>query len=621
MRRSVSINVKILGLFAASCLVFLLVMTLIQFRMMGLFDQESASTFRRSNLLVQQSVLERQTPNLNKALNYVLFLDELLEFVEDPADDNAKMIVGGSFLSLEEENKISRLAVYDRDYRIIAQFTSDGVPARQKALPQSLRTTYNECAETYENRLYFRGNENRDKEQIEPTEYCGAGVIINDDDEVIGFVEAALPPEVWLNDLATLTECAGATYDPVSQRFGLKTEPALYESVARLPEAKPVEDGSIVVSLQKKYFRADRIPILNPAGETISWIWLTRNETEKIKDQRSNLEMGIALFIGLGVVTMLIAYFILRTSIIRPVHRTIDGMVRSVRQVEDAVEALNQRSQELADGTNNQAAALQQSSASLEQISGMTNMNAENAGKADQLMKSTNTQVEQANANFHRLDTSIREIADASAKTSQIIKTIDEIAFQTNLLALNAAVEAARAGEAGAGFAVVAGEVRNLAVRAADAANNTSQLIETTVDKVDEGLGCLKDTNEAFTGIVAQAMEAGNLIGEIAVASREQSQGLQQLNRAISDIDHVIQKNACEAQEGAALADTMRKEAGLMSSFVVALRTIIKGNRGDGPSLSDRKPELTLEVEDADESTPKLSGQNTKHLTGPEQQQ
>ena len=177
-----------------------------------------------------------------------------------------------------------------------------------------------------------------------------------------------------------------------------------------------------------------------------------------------------------------------------------------------------------------------------------------------------------------QLTISMQEISKASEETSKIIKTIDEIAFQTNLLALNAAVEAARAGEAGAGFAVVADEVRNLAMRAADAAKNTAALIEGTVKKVTEGTALVKTTNDAFMEVAGSTKKVGELVGEIAAASIEQAQGIEQVNIAVTEMDKVTQQNAATAEESASVSEELNAQAEEMNSEFRELSAMVGGN-------------------------------------------
>ena len=206
-------------------------------------------------------------------------------------------------------------------------------------------------------------------------------------------------------------------------------------------------------------------------------------------------------------------------------------------------------SKNLAKSTSDQSASVEETSSSLEEMTSMTRQNAGNANQANELMQTAKEIIEKANGAMNQLIQSMRDIGHASEETQKIVKTIDEIAFQTNLLALNAAVEAARAGEAGAGFAVVADEVRNLALRAATAAKNTSELMADVVTKVRNG-GKLVDTaNEAFKEITDSSMNVVNLIGEIAEASQEQSNGIEQINIAVSEISNETQSNAASADE------------------------------------------------------------------------
>ena len=209
-------------------------------------------------------------------------------------------------------------------------------------------------------------------------------------------------------------------------------------------------------------------------------------------------------------------------------------------------------------------------------------------------MQKANLVVNKANESMDQLIFSMDDIAKASEETSKIIKTIDEIAFQTNLLALNAAVEAARAGEAGAGFAVVADEVRNLAMRAADAAKNTAQLIEGTVQKVSLGTKLVSNTNDAFRQVADSTVKVGGLVSEISEASKEQSDGIDQVNNAITQMDKVVQQNAANAEESASASEEMSAQAKQLKNYISELILLIQGSKGEQTNRSSAKMARTI---------------------------
>ena len=323
-------------------------------------------------------------------------------------------------------------------------------------------------------------------------------------------------------------------------------------------------------------------------------------------DNASSIMMlGLGIAFVLGIV---LAVFITR-SITGPVNRVIAGLTLGSQQVSSAATEVSTASQQLASGASQQAASLEETSSSLEEMASMTRQNADNATQADNMMKETSGVVDQANSSMVELRAAMEKINQASDETAKIIKTIDEIAFQTNLLALNAAVEAARAGEAGAGFAVVADEVRNLAMRAAEAAKGTSGLIEDNIKDIKEGSVLVTTTDEAFQQVKQNADKVGELVGEIAAASKEQSQGIDQVNNAMTDMDKVTQQNASSAEESAAASEELNAQANSMEGIVGDLVAIVGDSRRGKSARAVAKlpgPSRKLTLESKAKSIPQL---------------
>ncbi|MBW2603434.1 MAG: Cache 3/Cache 2 fusion domain-containing protein [Deltaproteobacteria bacterium] len=290
-----------------------------------------------------------------------------------------------------------------------------------------------------------------------------------------------------------------------------------------------------------------------------------------------NLAVGLSILIVAGFVVFLVARIT-----VKPINRIGESLAGAADQVAAGAGQVSSSSQLLAEGASEQAASIEETSSSLEEMSSMTRQNAGNADQADTLTKEANQMILRANDSMAELISSMEDISKANEETSKIIKAIDEIAFQTNLLALNAAVEAARAGEAGAGFAVVADEVRNLAMRAADAAKSTAELIEGTVKKVHEGSDLVNRTNTAFSKVAVSSGKVGELVGEIAAASKEQALGIDQVNTAAIEMDQVVQQVAANAEESASAAEQMNAQAEQMKNFVSELVALVDGGGNGG---------------------------------------
>ena len=293
----------------------------------------------------------------------------------------------------------------------------------------------------------------------------------------------------------------------------------------------------------------------------------------------------ILLVAGVALLVAVLVILFFARSVANPIMRVVETLTEASNQVSAAASEVSSSGQQLAEGASQQAASIEETSASLEEISSMTKANADNSAQADAVMAEAKDKVQEAGDAMDKVTQSMNHISESGQEISKIVKSIDEIAFQTNLLALNAAVEAARAGEAGAGFAVVADEVRSLAMRAAEAAKNTQTLVEDTVTRINEGSNLVGVASEAFTKQAELSAKAASLVNEIAAASSEQSQGIDQVTTATSEMDKVVQMNAANAEESASAAEEMSAQAETMKDMIGQLEIMVTGTRSGGGSV------------------------------------
>ncbi|MDY6904923.1 MAG: methyl-accepting chemotaxis protein [Thermodesulfobacteriota bacterium] len=255
-------------------------------------------------------------------------------------------------------------------------------------------------------------------------------------------------------------------------------------------------------------------------------------------------------------------------AMVNSLNEIVAGLLEAAAQVDMSSRHVADSSHSLSQGASEQAASVEETSASMTQIGSQSKTNAENATQANQLAGTANEAATTGVTRMEEMVGAMDRISDASNEINKIIKAIDEIAFQTNLLALNAAVEAARAGKHGKGFAVVAQEVRSLAARSAKAVAETSALIETTVAKVNEGSEIVSRTAEALTHINENVAKVTDLVGEIAAASNEQAQGIHQGSDGLTQIDSATQQNSATAEETSAAAGELSSQAAYVRELV-----------------------------------------------------
>jgi hypothetical protein len=314
------------------------------------------------------------------------------------------------------------------------------------------------------------------------------------------------------------------------------------------------------------------------------WDWVIgvgayKDEFNKSVNDMQTVAKGTQIqqaILGLiSVMTAVAIWFFVATDLAKKIGMAVRQLSVGADQIAQASGQISSTSQTLAAGSSEQASSLEETTSALEETSSMASANAANAGRANELMMKSAEVVNSSQNIMKETHGAMASISEASKKISGIIKIIEEIAFQTNLLALNAAVEAARAGEHGRGFAVVADEVRNLAHRSAQAANETSQLIQDTIERVKNGSELNDRLNDSFKGIYETSTQAVQLVEEITDASKQQATGIEQINTSMTQMSKVVQQTAAGAEESASASEELASQAQTLRQTVAVLAQII----------------------------------------------
>lgn len=334
-------------------------------------------------------------------------------------------------------------------------------------------------------------------------------------------------------------------------------------------------------------------------------------EIDTQNDKDAAMANLILLFASITALVLLISLGMMISNMITsPIKHAIDGLNIGSDELSAASSQVAAASQSLAEGASEQASAVQETSSTLEETSSMVHQNRENTQQAASLAKQAKQYAEKSHSEMNQMSDSMSELKNSSNEIAKIIKVIDEIAFQTNILSLNAAVEAARAGDAGKGFAVVAEEVRNLAQRSAQAAKDTTVIIEGNIELSDKSVNIAKVVRESVESISDQAAKVSDLLEEIAVATNEQAQGVEQINKAISQMEMALSSNAQTADESASASRALQEQAINVRDIVGSLILLVDGAdaaRNLSKTMVVNAPKAVVKKASVPKSLPKIS--------------
>ena len=393
---------------------------------------------------------------------------------------------------------------------------------------------------------------------------------------------------------SSLEEVQKAIYADEEREINRKIKPALEAYYRAWDDVLPISRSGKNEAAYKQYIEECNPAFIAAKDAVLAETEYNRRIGDRYSASANAIGARVKWLTWLALIVAMVTgggglFWVVR-SINRALNRCVTELTEGSDQIAGAATQVASSSQSLAQGASEQAASLEETSASTEEITSMTRKNAENSKSAAELMATVDHEIHEGNDTLEQMVASMQQINASSDKISKIIKVIDEIAFQTNILALNAAVEAARAGEAGMGFAVVADEVRNLAQRSAQAAKDTAGLIEESINTSRDGSEKLQKVADVIRAITESATQVKTLVDEVNMGSQEQARGIDQIAKAVAQMDQVTQTTAANAEESASASEELSAQAQALNQIVAELEILVGGGQFAAPQRARKDP-------------------------------
>ena len=345
-----------------------------------------------------------------------------------------------------------------------------------------------------------------------------------------------------------------------------------------------------------------------PIGQKgVNWNIVAKINTKEALAAVKTLNLWMNVITVIAVIVILVVVYLFTRYIDNNLHLIVNRLKRTVEEIDGAANGMASASNQLAEGASQQAASIQDTSDELKELDSLSQKNAGDSKETNTMATTTSESAKKGSHVVEELVVAMENIVEGGNKIAGVAKSIENVAFQTNLLALNAAVEAARAGEAGAGFAVVSEEVRNLAQRVKESAQATTTIVETNKKLADEGISKVNNTKEALEEIITSVEKVAALINGISMASEDQAKGVDQIEKAISQMNNVVQANSANAEETSSASEQLSAQAASMKTLVEEFMVFIDGEKARRQDLSENMSKYETPAAASEKTTPRLA--------------